>query len=221
MWTCSECSNQNWDSSKACVKCKEPISPELEKEVIIRTQIEIKNHKPRKFTPPQPPADPQVALNCEEICANFEGKEAFYFEKGVLRVRVFNIRYDLCGRRIDMEVEEIPTKGLEQSYFHRHFAPPSPIRWSISSGYLAMFSEQCLAMGYGGWTLEFKAEVVRDLIAVAGNWPGAMDACERYSNAREILRRIRYKYSPNERSRRVFPEETDFPLKICRFLGTA
>ena len=213
MWTCSECSNQNWDSSKACVKCKEPISPELEKEVITRTQIEIKNHKPRKFTPPQPPSDPQVALNCEEICAIFEGKEAFYLEKGVLRVRVFNIRYDLCKRSIDMEVEEIPTKGLERSCFHRQFVPPSPIRWSIAAGYLAMFSEQCLYAGYGGWELEFKPEVVRDLIAVAGNWPSAMDAGERYINAREILDRIRYKYSPNERSRRVFPEETDFPRK--------
>jgi hypothetical protein len=211
MWTCSECSNLNWDSSKACAKCKEPISPELEKELIIRTQLEIQNHKPKKFTPPQPSADPQVALNCEEICANFEGKEAFYFEKGVLRVRVFNIRYDLCGRRIDMEVEEIPTKGLEQSYFHRHFAPPSPIRWSISSGYLAMFSEQCLAMGYGGWTLEFKPEVVRDLIAVAGNWPDDMESFDRYRNAREMLYKIIPKYSSNEQMRRVFPEESDFP----------
>ena len=206
MWTCSKCSNQNWDSANVCAKCKDPISPELEKAVIARTQSEIKNHKPKDYSACLSPADPQASLNCEKLRNAFEGREAFYFEKGALRVRVFNIRYEPRDRLIKLEVEEIPTLGLEHTPLHHALGQPSPLRWSIGAGYLAEFSEQIFLSGYGGWELYFAPEVVRDLISVAANWPDDLEAFERYRQAREKLGELRFNYGKGEQMRRVFSE---------------
>src|ERR1044072_4740100 len=96
------------------------------------------------------------SLNGERLRDAFEGRRAIYIEKGVLHVQVANIRFDVGARRIAAEITEVPTPGLEQSLFHiRRPNAPSPLRWSISSGYLTAFSDDRWSVGYGSWSLFF------------------------------------------------------------------
>jgi hypothetical protein len=151
---------------------------------------------------------PQVSLNCEKLRNAFEGREAIYIEKGVLRVRVVNIRCNVAVRRIDAEVEEILTPGLERSLFHsRQRNDPSPLRWKLGAGYLTSFSEHTWTMGYGGWSIYFAPEVVSGLVIIASNWPTELDAFERYNQAiRFLMDRNAY-----EQYQRVFPDSIAEP----------
>ena len=142
-------------------------------------------------------------MNCERVCEAFEGREAIYIEKGVLRVRVGSIRCDARARRIGAEVEEIPTPGLENSLFHgRRRNERSPLRWNISAGYLTNFSNTTWHMGYGGWSLFFAPEVVSGLISIASAWPRELDAVDRYNDALRLLIDQR----AYERSERMFSD---------------
>src|SRR5262245_46767797 len=124
----------------------------------------------------------QASLNCAKLRDAFEGHEAIYIEKGVLRVRVSNIRCNVAARRIDATVEEVPTSGLAGGVFHgpRHNAP---LRWKIGAGYLTTVSEHTWEMGYGGWSLFFAPEVVTDLTNLSANWPADLDPMDRYNRA--------------------------------------
>ena len=97
-------------------------------------------------------------------------------EKGVLRVQVANIRFDVGARRIAADITEVPTLGLEQSLFHqRHPNTQSPLRWRISGGHLTQFSDDTWDMGYGGWSLFFAPGVVDSFINLASSWPPDLD----------------------------------------------
>ena len=143
----------------------------------------------------------QESMNCEKLRDAFEGREAIYIEKGVLRVRVENIRWNAGARRIDAEVEEVPTPGLENSLFHqRGRRELGPLRWSIGAGYLTTFSNTTWQMGYGGWSLFFAPEVVAGFINISSDWTSELDAVDRYNDAlRYLMDRGAY-----ERSERVF-----------------
>jgi len=158
------------------------------------------------------------ATNCESLRRNFEGREAVYVEKGVLRVRVFEICCSVDARRIDAKVEEIPTPGLEQSLFHgrrlkepgllrslfRSHRPKEPglLRWTIGAGFLTSFSEHTWAMGYGGWSLYFAPAVVSGFVTLAGKWPAELTAVKRYRLAVGFL----LEQNAYEQSKNVFPD---------------
>jgi hypothetical protein len=144
----------------------------------------------------------QTSLNCEKLRDAFEGREAIYIEKGVLRVRVTSIRCNI--RQVSATLEEVPTKGLERSLFHRRQInePRAPLRWNIVAGYLTKFSDHTWNMGYGGWSLFFAPEVVGGFVSIASDWPAELDAMERYNQALRFLE-DRNAYKP---SKRVFPE---------------
>lgn len=140
-------------------------------------------------------------MKYEKLRMAFEGREAIYIEKGVLRVRVTNIHCREGDRRIDATVEEIPTPGLSGGLF---FAPRSnePLRWKIGAGYLTTFSDYTWQMGYGGWSLYFAPGVVSGLTNLAADWSVELDAWERYNRALQFLRNC----NAYEKAERVFPD---------------
>jgi hypothetical protein len=107
------------------------------------------------------------ASNCEELRSRFEGREAIYVEKGLLRVRVTDI-HARGGFRIGADAEEIPTPGLGTGMFHqRRLSGASPVRWRFRAGYLTTFSAQSWQMGYGGWSLYFSPVIVQSIVEFA------------------------------------------------------
>lgn len=141
--------------------------------------------------------------NCEAIRSNFEGREAVYIEQGVLIVRVEDIRPQPDAKVIEAFVEEIPTPGLECSFFHlRRPNAPTPLRWRIVAGFLSEFSEHCWKMGYHGWSLYFAPEYLSALRSLARQWPPDLDPIDRY---KEALRLEKIPYG--EQIERVFPDE--------------
>ena len=146
----------------------------------------------------------QTSLNCEKLRDAFNGREAIYIEKGVLRVHVTNI--NCYAHQVYASIEEVPTRGLERSIFHRHLRqmnePTAPLRWKISGGFLTTFSDHSWKAGYGGWSLFFSPDVVSGVVSIASDWPADLDEVERYHQAlRFILNR-----NAREASERVFPE---------------
>jgi hypothetical protein len=146
------------------------------------------------------PADPDSA-NCATLRETFEGREAIYVEKGVLRVRVVGIRWDADARRIDAQVEEVSAPGMERSAFHaRQGSEAGPVRWDISAGCLTTFSEDSWHMGYGGWSLFFGPRVIEGVMRLASARTREMDAFDLYRAA------VRYLIEEDAygRCRRVF-----------------
>jgi hypothetical protein len=153
----------------------------------------------------------QGSLNCDKLRDAFEGREAIYVERGVLRVRVSQIRCFLSTRRIDATVEEVPTPGLASGLFeglHSLRGNP-PLRWKIRTADLSMFSEHTWDMGDDGgwsrgcWTLYFAPEVVSGLTNLAATWPVDLDnAMDRHKRALAFL----MDQHADERSERVFPD---------------
>ena len=144
---------------------------------------------------------PQELLNCQIIQKRFEGREAIYMEKGVLRVRVNQIRFEERSHSISAEVEEIPTVGLLPSLFHPGSSAHEhrPLRWHIGAGGCASFSENSLHMGYGGWSLYFEPELVHGLIGLTCLWPEELRGVDRYGQV------CKYLYSRwGEQCKRVF-----------------
>lgn len=130
----------------------------------------------------------QSSVNCARLREAFEGREAIYVEKGVLRVRMTNIRYDVGARWIEAYVEEVPTPGLERSLFHGRLPDEDgPLRWRIGAGSLTGFSSDMWEAGYGGWTLYTAADVVRGFTTIASEWPAELDRIERYKQAVRFL----------------------------------
>jgi hypothetical protein len=77
---------------------------------------------------------PREQLNCETLRKNFQGREAIYLEKGILRVRVEDIRFDLQAHSIRARVEEIPTCGLRPSLFHHRIFRDGDLVFRCSCG---------------------------------------------------------------------------------------
>lgn len=135
----------------------------------------------------------------ERLRANFENREAIYLEKGVLRVRVRNI----CAHRdtIAADIEEIPTRGMEDTMPHLRLLP-RPLRWKIDGGFLTSFSDSEWSMGYGGWSLHFEPEVVQGLVDLAAAWTADLNTYERYKQALDFIQQ----HSHHGPHTRVFPE---------------
>jgi hypothetical protein len=146
---------------------------------------------------------PQDSLNCEKLRRAFDGREAIYVEKGVLRVRVTNISFNAIARQIGADVEEILTPGLERSLLHR-LRPNElfPLRWQIGAGRLTRFSEHTWAAGYGSWSLFFAPEIVSGVVSLAAAWSAELDAYHRYRQATHFL----MDQNAHEPSNRVFPD---------------
>ena len=141
----------------------------------------------------------QDSENYEKLRDAFEGREAIYIEKRVLRVRVTNIRCTVATRYIRADVDEVPTPNLASGIPHGD--QPKPHRWRIGAGSLTTFSENRWDMGYGGWSLFFAAEVLNGLTNLAADWPADLDAGERYRRAIDFLDGI-----AREPAQRVFPD---------------
>lgn len=123
-------------------------------------------------------------VNCRKLRNAFEGREAVYIEKGIIRVRVSNIQWRLAAQTIHAQVEEVPTPGLEDTMLLLRGAQvPRPLQWSIGAGYETDFSRASWHMGYGGWSLFFAPEVVEGLKRIAAGWPSELEAPERYREA--------------------------------------
>jgi hypothetical protein len=88
----------------------------------------------------------------KELQARFEGREAIYVEKGAVRVRISDIRWDTAKLCIAARVKEIPTAGFPAGVFYEvRMYEPRPLCWSIESGYLTTFSEHtCTWVMAGG-----------------------------------------------------------------------
>ena len=130
--------------------------------------------------------NPKHANNCEELRSRFEGREALYVDKGVLRVRVNNISSGR-GFVIRADVEEIATAGLGVGMFHRPPLGAGPLPRSIAAGYLTTFSAQCWQMGYGGWSLYFSPEIVQAVAGFAARFPENADPNEGYKEVCRLL----------------------------------
>jgi hypothetical protein len=113
----------------------------------------------------------------DKIRACFEGKEAIYIEKGALRVRVSNIRYDdLKGEAvIEAEIEEILTPGLPVSlpgYDRRD--RPRPFRWKIGTNVKVhpYYSRDFWSSPpYVGWSMHFSPEIIEGVVNLALGFP--------------------------------------------------
>lgn len=122
----------------------------------------------------------QHAVIVEQIRNTYENREAIYFEKGVLRVRVHNIHIDTHNRRIEADVEEIFTPGLGTGIFYKPvWNEGRPRRWSIG-GQLASCWDVVWTMGYGGWALYFSTAVIEGIVALAASWPADLSPVERH-----------------------------------------
>jgi len=141
----------------------------------------------------------QESENYERLRGAFEGREAIYIEKRVVRVRVTNIRSTVGSRYIRADVEEVPAPNL--SSVTPHGDQPRPHRWRIGAGFLTTFSENRWNMGYGGWSLVFAADVLNGFTNLAAEWPADLDPGERYRRAIDFLDGI-----PREPGQRVFPD---------------
>ena len=141
----------------------------------------------------------QESENYERLRGAFEGREAIYLEKGVVRVRVTNIRCTVGSRYIRADVEEVPAPNL--AGVTPHGDQPRPRRWRIGAGVLTTCSENRWDMGYGGWSLFFAADVLNGFTNLVADWPADLDAGERYRRAMEFIDGM-----PREPGQRVFPD---------------
>lgn len=142
-----------------------------------------------------------AAARVEELRERFEGREAIYVEKGAVRVRVSDIRWDIAKLCIAARVKEIPTAGFPAGVFYdvRIYEPRS---WSIEGGYLTTSSEHTWDMGYGGWSLFFAPGVVDGVVQLALQFPEDLDPFQRY---REVLKYLE-NHNVYEPTQRVFAE---------------
>jgi hypothetical protein len=120
--------------------------------------------------------DPLETL--DKLREYFEGKEAIYIEKGAVRVRVSNIRYDhLRGESevIEADIEEIPTPGLPVSlpgYDRRD--RPRPLRWKIGTNIKVQpyfFPNYWDSPPYVGWSMYFSPEIIEGAVNLASEFP--------------------------------------------------
>jgi len=140
-----------------------------------------------------------------QLRANFENREAIYLEKGVLRVRVTDIRAWAVRRVVWANVEEVPAPGLGVGLFdNRKHKEPTPLHWRIRAGYLTEFSDHCWVMGYGGWSLYFDPKVVQGVLALASRFPVDVDTHERYKRIVQFVQQPSTVLGVNWQ--KVFPE---------------
>ena len=139
--------------------------------------------------------------NCEQLRTQFEGREAIYVEKGILRVRVRHIRPRVARRSISAQVEEIPTPGLGLGTFPAWDENARALlRWKIGAGDLTTVSDESWNMGYGGWSLYFAPAVIRGVVGLVSGFPRDLDAFVGYG---QVLRFL-VEQKPYEPHRHVF-----------------
>jgi len=120
----------------------------------------------------------------EKFRQYFEGQEALYSARRVLRVRVTNIRHpdlpfpvrdDRATDHIAADIAEIPTPGLPVSLpgFHRSDRP-RPAQWNISTNmrlHPHVFPGHWSGGLYGGWSMHFSPELIAGVAQLAAGFP--------------------------------------------------
>ena len=120
----------------------------------------------------------------EKFRQYFEGQEALYFERRVLRVRVTNIRHpnfpfpgrdDRATDHIAADIAEIPTPGLPVSLLGLHRSDrPRPLRWNISTNmrfHPHVFPDHWSSGPYGGWSMHFSPELIAGVAQLVAGFP--------------------------------------------------
>lgn len=145
----------------------------------------------------------ETAASCEQLRRTFEDREAILVEKGAVRVRVSNIEAKPAERRINAQVQAIPTRGLPAGSLYYHAAYRAGHPFPIAGGYRTRFSDHVWEMGYGGWTLFFAPQLVKGVVNLAARWPDDLDPFERYN---QVGRWLSDQHAFEEQTRRVFPK---------------
>jgi hypothetical protein len=121
--------------------------------------------------------------NCARLVQLFEGREGIYLEKGITRVRVFDLDAEVPRRYVSAQVEELPTPELRcrPGLGSPEDAARPPRRWEIGAGYLSTFCEHYWDVGYGGWSLFFSPSVIDTVIRRARELPADLSPHEQYT----------------------------------------
>jgi hypothetical protein len=108
------------------------------------------------------------AANCERLRAQFEGREAIYFEKYVRRVKVWAIRAHVDARHVTAMAEELVTPGLGAPT-----AAALPPWWRFGGGPKTRFSRDSWSLGaqHVSWEAYFAPDFVAAVVGLAATLP--------------------------------------------------
>ena len=146
-----------------------------------RTECEVADHQETRNLRRREAEQLQHALDgfVERLRKEFEGREAIHVGQGALRVRVSGIR--AWGKRVVAEAEEVPTKGLQNSFIHRAYGGnPGPLRWKIETALYVSSPEGTWPCVRRGEALLFDPAIVQGLTALAATWDDNLPALARY-----------------------------------------
>lgn len=137
-----------------------------------------------------------------------EGHVGIFTNRGVLLVRVSNIRAGQVQHSITADIEEVPTPGLEgpAPFLRDDRGVPRPMRWQIHAGIRTCYSERGWNMGYGGWAIKCEADTVAAFRAMAAQWPSDVHPWTRYTETCAFLRQPE-RFLGHTPYRHVFPDE--------------
>lgn len=125
--------------------------------------------------------EPEVLARCAGLIRHFEGRDALYVEKGVLRVRVRSISVDFRGRFVWTEVRESPVDSLPPpAHFVAAGGGTRPLAWRIGAGPFTRASSQIWKAGYGAWTIFTAPKVIELVLARAAGLDPALPPGRRW-----------------------------------------
>ena len=134
----------------------------------------------------------------------FEGKECIYVERGVVRVRVSNIRVQ-GGLRATVEIIPTPELGVGALSAENPNLKP---RWEICGH---SFTDRVWVMGYGGWRMYFDPSTIEAVMKMATEFPLEMENMER---SLEILKFLVGQSSGFEGPWHRLPSKFDPPRRV-------
>jgi hypothetical protein len=204
MWTCPNCNVRNWDADTHCHRCKRLLL--LDRASAAKSLGPAKRQEPA--VPQYPPLMSPAQIDAfERFRAYFEGKEAILAEKGLLRVRVFDVRPG--HRQISVGIEEIPTPGLGVGLFEDlSRRSPAPLRMRLGGGGSCDFSRTRWYVGYGAGSLLFWPRTIASVIERAAQFPEG-DGWQRYRRVCDGM-----EMPPFERSESLFPDDEEQEVLI-------
>ena len=128
----------------------------------------------------------------EQLRALFDERDAIYVEKGVLRVRVANVRVNERAQTFRAEIEEIPTRGLVNVYGRQ--------RWEVGDERDGLFFSDHFLAGFG-WRIFTDPDVIIAIVDIASKWPHDLRYADRYN---EVVRWLEDHDAVPRPARRVF-----------------
>jgi len=171
---------------------------------------------------------PEIVERMERLRERFEGREAIYADKGLLRVRVCDITPRPGRSSVAFQVEEIRTPGLGVGAFHQLRSLPQPLRARLSAGWQSHFTATRWYTGMFGGTLYFSTEAIQQVVARAAQWAHETDVQECYGRVSEALPRAQESpaedlFPDQERQRRTIlespPATVHAPAATTSILG--